>query len=116
MAVWLILSAIVAALLRAVYDAFVSPLAKLPSIHWSARWTGCHLLYTKYFYGVRNAHYNAHLHQAGDGKFRPIVRTGPKDVSIMSTDGIQTAFGGDFDRSPWYTVFANFMSVGNFHL
>ena len=106
---WLILAVVVVALLRAGYDSFLSPLAKLPSIHWSARWTRCHILYTKYFYSVRHAHYSAHLNsRSGACGFRPVVRTGPNEVSIMTTDGIQTVFGGDFDRSAWYDVFSNF--------
>lgn len=29
----------------------------------------------------------------------------------MTTDGVKTVFGGDFDRSSWYTVFWNFAYV-----
>jgi hypothetical protein len=105
---WLILAAIVVVLLRAVYYNCLSPLAKLPTIHWSARWTRCHLLYTKYFYSVRHAHYSAHLNPSGSHGFQPVVRTGPNEVSIMTTDGVQTVFGGGFDRSAWYDVFSNF--------
>ena len=105
---WIILGAFVVTLLRAVYDSFLSPLAKIPSIHWSANWTRCHILCTKYFSSVRHAHYAAHLNLSGGGNFRPLVRTGPNEVSVMTTDGIQTVFGGGFDRSPWYNVFSNF--------
>ena len=108
---WLVLGVLMVALLRAVYDYFLSPLAKLPSIHWSARLTRGNILYTKYFSSVRHAHYNAHLNRQGDCGFRPILRTGPAEVSIMTTDGVQTVFGGGFDRPPWYDVFSNFGSV-----
>lgn len=43
-----------------------------------------------------------------DGRFRPIVRIGPNEVSIMATEGIKVVFDGGFERSPWYSVFSNF--------
>ncbi len=105
---WLVLAVMVFILLRVIYHNFLSSLSKIPSIHWSVRWTRCHMLYTKYFYGVRHAYYNAHINQAGSYEFQPLLRTGPNEVSIMTTSGVQTVFGGGFDRSPWYDVFSNF--------
>lgn len=64
-------------------------------------------MYTKYFGNIKVMHLEAHLGQK-DGQFRPVVRVGPSEISIMTTDGVKAVFGGDFDRSPWYTVFWNF--------
>lgn len=84
------------------------PLSRIPSAHWSAKWCGWYNLYTKYAYNIRHVHYHAHLNQGNPDGFRPVVRTGVKEVSIMTAEGITTVFGGGFERSSWYSSFSNF--------
>ena len=92
------------AILRVLCYSFLSPLAKIPSIQWCAGWTRCQTLYINYVHGIRHGHYDAHPNHAGDRHFQTIVRTAPNEVSIVTTDGIQTVFDGTFARSPWYGV------------
>lgn len=43
-----------------------------------------------------------------DGEIVPLIRVGPNEVSIMTTQGIKTVYDGEFERTSHYTVFENF--------
>ena len=105
---WLALAVFLIALLRAAHTGLVGPLSDIPAIHWLAKWSRFYNLYIKYFYGTRTAHYAAHMRNGNDSSHHPILRVGPNEVSIMTTDGVKTVWGAGFERSPWYSVFANF--------
>jgi hypothetical protein len=96
-----------------IYNFLTHPLRRVPAIHWSAPWSSAHILITKYFYGVRYTHYDAHMNHNGAEGFRPILRVGPNEVSIMSEQGADVVFTGGFDRAPWYDVFSNFGYVSS---
>ena len=83
------------------------PLSDVPNIHWLAPWSSYYNLYVKYFHSVRERHYQAHINASGRD-FRPIIRVGPNEVSIMSSDGVKAVWGAGFERPPWYDVFHNF--------
>ena len=70
----------------------------------------------KYFYGTKLVYYDAHLNHNGKGGFRPLVRVGPKEVSMMTSEGVRIVWGGDFERSSWYEVFTNFGCVSILNL
>ena len=105
---WVALTAIMIALVRSAYIALAGPLSDIPPIHWLARWSRFYNLYIKYFYSTRTAHYEAHTSKSNDGDYHPILRVGPNEVSIMTTEGIKAVWGAGFERPPWYVVFANF--------
>lgn len=105
---WLVFCTFVIAFAHSAYVALAGPLSGIPAIHWLARWSGYYNLYIKYFYSTRTTHYEAHLRMDKNISVRPIIRVGPNEVSIMSTEGIKTVWGAGFERSPWYTVFSNF--------
>lgn len=104
---WLALIVVMITLVWSIYLRFTGPLDQVPSIHWLAPWTRYYNLYIKYYFSIRITHYEAHMSKHGDN-YRPIVRVGPTEVSVMTTEGIRIVFGGGFERSPWYSVFANF--------
>lgn len=104
---WIVFGIITVLLVKAIYLRLSHPLLHVPSIHWSARWCNCYNIFTKYAHNIRYAYYDAHLNSGGNG-FRPLVRTGLNEVSIMTTEDVKTVFGGDFDRTSWYSVFWNF--------
>ena len=105
---WLAFCAIVIGFVRSAYVALAGPLSGIPAIHWLARWSRYYNLYIKYFYSTRTAHYEAHLRKGKNRSVHPIIRVGPHEVSIMSTEGVKTVWGAGFERSPWYAVFSNF--------
>ena len=53
-------------------------------------------------------HLKAHFNSEGFDSFQPLVRTGPNEVCVMSTEGIKMAFDGGFERSTWYHSFVKY--------
>lgn len=94
------------------YSHFCDGLSHIPAIHWSAKWSRCHLLWTKYSHSTKLICYDAHLNCNGKHGFRPLVRVAPDEVSIMTSEGVRVVWGGDYERSPWYGVFSNYGCVG----
>ena len=105
---WLAVAIVSLVALYLVYAQLTHPLLKVPSTHWSAPLSSAHIVYTKYFYNVRYEHYEAHLNKKGSDGLRPILRVGPNEVSIMSSQGVEVVFTGGYERAPWYDVFSNF--------
>ena len=89
----------------AAYQCLWHPLAGLPSLHWSTPVSRLHYIYNICFFSRRAMHLKAHLNSENLEGFQPIVRTGPNEVSVMSTEGIKTVFDGGFERSTWYHAF-----------
>lgn len=105
---WLFLGVVGLLFLHSIVVRLRHPLSRIPSAHWSAKWCGWYNVYAKYAYSIRLVHYHAHLNQDSRDGFRPVVRTGVREVSIMTSEGIKTAFDGGFERSSWYSIFSNF--------
>lgn len=107
LSIWLIIAFVAFVLGRYICLSFTSPLWDIPTIHCLAAWTRYYNLYIKFFYSIREAHYDTHTCQY-HGHLRPVIRVGPREVSVMTTEGVKTAFGGGFERTHWYSVFFNF--------
>lgn len=105
---YLLVISLLLSLACTVYYLCTDTLSHVPSIHWFARWSRFHNLWTKYFYSTKLIYYDAHRNFDGTGGFRPLVRVAPKEVSIMTSEGVQVVWGGGFERSSWYGVFSNF--------
>ena len=88
-------------------------LAHIPAVHWSAKWSRCHALCTKYFWSTKLDYLRAHKNSHGQHGFRPLIRVAPNEVSVMASEGIKIAWGGGFERSSWYEAFANFGYVSH---
>ena len=82
------------------------PLSKIPSIHWSAPWSRCYILWQVYLDRRRWAHYAGHMKTPD--RILPVVRVAPNEVSIMTIAGIDTVYKAGYDRSSHYLVFQNF--------
>lgn len=96
---WLSLGVVGLLLLHYIIIRLRHPLSRIPSARWSAKWCGCYTLYTKYAGSIGPVHYHTHLNQDACDGFRPVIRTGLNEVSIMTAEGIRTVFGGSFERS-----------------
>ncbi|KAL4892500.1 cytochrome P450 [Aspergillus ambiguus] len=88
---------------RLAYLYFGSPLAKIANAHWtvplSESW-----IERKRRTGQEVATIYA-LHQ----KYGPVVRLGPKELSVNSLGGLKTIYTGAFEKHPWYSdIFINF--------
>lgn len=90
-----------------IYPSFLSPLSKIPSAHFTASWSSLWILWIRYTdKEVRTIH-KAHL------KHGPIVRLGPKEVSINCVDGgLRTVYAGGFEKPYFYDQFRNYGWVG----
>ncbi len=111
MLLWLFLGLVLLMISYSLYSHFSDGLSHIPAIHWSAKWSRCHLLWTKYSHNTKLIYYDAHLNRNGKHGFRPLVRLAPNEVSIMTSEGVRVVWGGDYERSAWYEVFSNYGCV-----
>jgi hypothetical protein len=84
------------------YPITLSPLAKIPSAHWSCSVSPTWMLWARFQSRENKTLYEAHQ------KHGPIVRLGPNEVSINNMEAVKTVYQGGFDKHEWYSVFNNF--------
>lgn len=87
------------------YPVLLSPLSRLPQPHWSCSVSSVWILWVR-FSGRENRTLHA-LHQ----KHGSVVRIGPAEVSVNSSEALKTVYQGGFDKHSWYNVFSNYVSV-----
>ena len=87
-----------------IYPVFLSPLAKIPNVHWSAPISPVWMLWRRF------TSRNNRTIQAAHERLGPIVRLGPSEISINCVDGgIKTVYAGGFEKHDWYPrVFGSF--------
>ncbi|KAJ5374094.1 hypothetical protein N7517_006100 [Penicillium concentricum] len=93
-----------------IYPVFVSPLSKIPNVHWSASFSPVWMLWRRF------TSRNNRTIQAAHEKLGPIVRLGPSEISINCVEGgIKSVYAGGFEKHNWYPrVFASFGTVSMF--
>ncbi|KAI0198200.1 cytochrome P450 [Astrocystis sublimbata] len=84
------------------YPAVLSPLARIPTPHWSCSISDAWILSARYY-----SRENRTL-QAAHRKCGPVVRVGPREISFNSAEAVKTIYQGGFDKHAWYSVFNNF--------
>ncbi|KAK5739195.1 hypothetical protein LTR17_005496 [Elasticomyces elasticus] len=86
------------------YPAFLSPLAKIPSAHWSVPFSRLWILYYRSREEETPAVHTAHQ------RLGPIVRIAPNDISVNSVEGgIRTVYAGGYEKGTWYkNIFQNY--------
>ncbi|TKA75251.1 hypothetical protein B0A55_05762 [Friedmanniomyces simplex] len=87
-----------------VYPAFISPLSRIPSAHWSAPFSRLWILY------YRSREEETPTVHAAHQRLGPIVRIAPNDISVNSVDGgIRTVYAGGYEKGDWYrNIFNNY--------
>lgn len=87
-----------------VFPAFISPLARIPNIHWTAPLSPLWILFHRQ---QQNDTTTIHAAHARHG---PVIRLAPNEISINSVDGgIRTVYAGGFEKGDWYSnVFSNY--------
>ncbi|KAG9238000.1 cytochrome P450 [Amylocarpus encephaloides] len=95
------------ALLFAVYKfilhpALLSPLANIPNAHWSSPFSELWILWVRY-----KKRENRTVHAAHQA-LGPVVRLGPKELSINDVEGLRTVYSGGFEKGEWYSIFDNY--------
>lgn len=84
------------------FPAFLSPLAKIPSGHWSCHFTPLWILRARKSDCQNRTLHEAHL------KHGQIVRVGPNELSIDGVEALRTVYQGGFEKDTWYSVFDNY--------
>ena len=87
-----------------VVPAFLSPLSKFPSAHWSAPFSNLWILYHR---SREQETPTVHaLHQ----RLGDVVRLGPNDLSVNCVDnGIRNIYSGGYEKGDWYSnAFSNY--------
>lgn len=86
-----------------VFPSVLSPLSKIPNAHFTVPF-----LPTWKWWTLRQSRLNRTIH-ALHKKHGPIVRLGPKEVSVNSANGLKTIYIGGFEKTDWYSDnFRNF--------
>lgn len=88
------------------YKYWSDPLGRIPTIHWSAPFSRSYIIWQIYRNRRRYVHYDTHMNR--EGEILPVIRVGPNEISIMTTQGIKIVYDGGFERTSHYTVFQNF--------
>ena len=84
----------------------LASLSRVPNAHWSCPYTMVWILNKRYRHQELHAVHKAHQ------KHGPIVRTGPRELSVSCWDqGIRTIYGGGFDKPSYYDFFTNYEFV-----
>lgn len=104
---WIISGILTELLIYIIYIRLKHPLSHVPPLHWSVKWFNGYNTYAKYTGSIRLALYDAHLN-LNRSNLSPVIRTGLNEISVMTSEGVKTVFGGDFERTSWYSVFSNF--------
>ncbi|KAI1274652.1 cytochrome P450 3A12 [Xylaria sp. FL0933] len=84
------------------YPAFFSPLASIPTPHWSCSISDAWILFARY-----RSKENRTL-QIAHRRCGQIIRIGPYEVSVNTAEAVKTIYQGGFDKHSWYSVFDNF--------
>jgi len=83
--------------------AFLSPLAKIPNAHFSSPFSSLWILWIRFRRRENRTLFACHE------RLGPIIRLGPKELSVNCVDGVRTIYGGGYEKHDWYTnIFDNY--------
>jgi hypothetical protein len=85
-----------------VYPALLSPLARIPAAHWSAPISPIWILWIRFSNRENRTLLEAHQ------RLGPIIRVGPRQLSISDAESVRIVYQGGFDKTSWYSVFDNY--------
>lgn len=85
-----------------VYPSLFSPLARIPSAHWSAPISRVWILWVRFVQRENRTLHSAHR------RLGPVVRVSPNELSVSDVDSVRTIYQGGFEKPVWYSVFDNY--------
>lgn len=102
----LLLSAAFAVLLYkgSLQPAFFCPLSRIPNAHFTSSLSKGWISWQRY-----RRRENTAVHEAHE-RLGPIVRLGPRELSVNSLEGLKAVYAGDFEKHPFYESFSNYGS------
>ncbi|KAI1170341.1 cytochrome P450 [Nemania sp. FL0916] len=84
------------------YPAIFSPLAQIPTPHWTCAISDAWILYARFRSAENRTLLDAHR------RCGQVVRVGPRELSVSSMEAVKAIYQGGFDKHSWYSVFDNF--------
>ena len=79
------------------YPVFISPLAKIPSAHFTASFCSAWILWVRYRRIENRTLLSCHE------RFGQVIRLGPNEVSVNCIEGgVRTIYVGGFEKPDWY--------------
>ncbi|PMD29966.1 putative cytochrome P450 [Hyaloscypha variabilis F] len=81
---------------------FFSPLSTIPKAHFTSHLSNGWIILQRYRGRENRAIHNAHQ------RLGPIVRLGPKALSVNSADALKVIYSDRFDKDEFYAAFANY--------
>ena len=79
-----------------IYPGFISPLSKIPNAHFSSPYS------SSWIWWRRRSRRQLRTLLAAHRRHGPLVRLGPKELSVASLDGLRQVYTGGFDKDRWY--------------
>jgi hypothetical protein len=81
---------------------FFSPLSRIPSAHFTSHFLNGWIIWQRYLGRETKAIHDAHR------RLGPIVRLGPRELSVNSADALRVIYSDRFDKDAFYHAFANY--------
>ncbi|KAI9758088.1 MAG: hypothetical protein M1815_004975, partial [Lichina confinis] len=85
-----------------VFPAWISPLSKIPNAHPTAAISPVWIRWRRRTGRETRSIFAAH------SRLGPVVRLGPREISVNSLDGLRTIYLGGFEKDGWYRMFENY--------
>jgi hypothetical protein len=82
--------------------AFFSPLARIPTAHWSSSVSSYWILRARKYGKENRSLFDAHLRHG------PVVRVAPNTLSVDGVDAMRAIYQGGYDKPDWYKTFDNY--------
>lgn len=103
------LALVISAILYFVCPPPLSPLSKVPSAHWSSGFSSVWILWQRWTGRELESAVEAHK------RLGPVVRLGPKDLSVSCyEEGIRKIYGGGFDKPVYFDFFGYYGKSNSF--
>ena len=105
---YFVLFIILLALCVAVYYGYLSPLARIPCAHRTSALTSLWILWKRHRGSAEELAAVAAAHEL----YGPVVRLGPREISVRSWDvRFRRILGSRLEKPSWYSAFANYRLV-----
>jgi hypothetical protein len=85
-----------------IYPTFLSPLAAIPNAHFTSSFSNVWMTWQRYRGQPNKAIHSAHT------RLGPVVRLGLTEISVNSVEGLNTVYGGNFEKDKFYIPFTNY--------
>jgi len=87
---------------KLVIQPLLSPLSRIPNAHFTSHLSNGWIIWQRYQGRENRAIHDAHQ------RLGPIVRLGPRALSVNTADDLKVIYSDRFDKDEFYAAFANY--------